>query len=141
MSERKTLYSLILTMAGVVAVAIWITIYLLYAEALSQQQERLVTTVKTQARLIEAVARFERVNNQDAHPDGSKGATLSQIAGAHENYEAFGETGEFTLASRQGDQIVFLLARRHSRTKDPEPWWFPSVDPQDVVSGRTRTKP
>jgi len=41
-------------------------------------------------------------------------ATLSQVIDAHKQYKGFGETGEFTLAKRQGDNIVFILDQRHS---------------------------
>jgi PAS domain S-box-containing protein len=46
---------------------------------------------------------------------------LAQIVDAHEHYGEFGETGEFTLAKREGDNIVFLLRHRHFDLDRPKP--------------------
>ncbi len=51
---------------------------------------------------------------------------MSQIIDAHENYQAVGETGEFTLAKREGNYIVFLLRKQHRDLKIPEPVAFES---------------
>jgi len=50
---------------------------------------------------------------------GASVATLSQIIDAHKHYEGFGETGEFTLARREGDKIVFILSHRHFNRESP----------------------
>ncbi len=49
------------------------------------------------------------------------GATLRQVTDAHEQFEGFGETGEFTLAQRVGEEIVFLLRHRHGDVDSPAP--------------------
>ena len=98
-----------------------ITIYLLYRTAIAEEKERLVETAVNQARLIEAVARFDAIYSKEDLPGGSVAATLSQIIDAHEKYKGFGKTGEFTLARRQGDNIVFLLSHRHYDLKQPKP--------------------
>ncbi len=95
MSERKSLLYLILIMTAVALVVTSITIYLLYRTAIDEDKERLVETAVSQARLIEAVARFDAVYSND-FPEGSTAATLSQIIDAHEQYKGFGRTGEFT---------------------------------------------
>jgi PAS domain S-box-containing protein len=46
---------------------------------------------------------------------------LSQITDAHKHYKGFGQTGEFTLARREGDNIVFLLRHRHYDLDKPKP--------------------
>ena len=102
-----------------------IAIYLLYRAAFEEQTARLVETAKSQARLIEAVARFDRIYSAN-YPGDSEEATLSQIIDAHRHYEGFGDTGEFTLAKRQGDQIIFLLRHRHSEVEQPKPVPFDS---------------
>jgi PAS domain S-box-containing protein len=104
---------------GVGAIAMW----LLYHTAIEQERDRLMETAQSQARLIEAVARFDAVESGD-FPQGSTAATISQIVDAHKNYEWAGRTGEFALGRREGDQIVFLLAHRHERLgrASPVPW-------------------
>ncbi len=102
-----------------------IAIYLLYRTAFEEETVRLVETAKSQARLIEAIARFDRVYSTD-YPEGSEKATLSQIIDAHREYQGFGDTGEFTLAKRKGDEIIFLLRHRHSEVEQPKPVPFDS---------------
>jgi PAS domain S-box-containing protein len=100
-----------------------ITIYVLYGTAFEQQRERLVEAAQSQARLIEAIARFDTARaktNPEFYPGGPVVATLSQIIDAHGHYKGFGETGEFTLARRAGDNIFFLLRHRHFDLDQPK---------------------
>ncbi|MFQ5734689.1 MAG: PAS domain S-box protein, partial [Planctomycetaceae bacterium] len=120
MPERKRLFLLILIMTGVSLCVGGIVGWALYREAIAQTRKRLMVSAKSQARLIEAVARFNSVRNRD-FPGGAEAATLKQIRDAHENYAGFGETGEFTLAKRDGDQIVFLLSHRYDDLGNPRP--------------------
>ena len=53
-------------------------------------------------------------------------AALSQIVDAYEHYEGFGDTGEFTLARREQNSIVFVLRHRHGNVERPEPLAFDS---------------
>jgi PAS domain S-box-containing protein len=102
-----------------------ISILLLYQTALNEERARLVETAQSQARLLEAVARYDAVHNLD-YPGGTSEATLSQMRDAHQNYTGFGQTGEFTLARREGDHMVFLLSHRHFDRAVPQPIPFDS---------------
>jgi hypothetical protein len=115
MSERKRLFLLILIMAIVSLMVAGITISMLYRAAFYEEKARLVETAQSQARLIEAVARFDKVHQKKWHPHVGvpAEATLRQVTDAHKHYKGFGETGEFTLARRDGDNIIFLLRHRH----------------------------
>ena len=101
------------------------SITLLYQTAFRETEARLTETAQSQARLLEAVARFDAVNRQD-YPGGAIEATLSQIRDAHERYIGFGETGEFTLAKQESDHMVFLLSHRHYDRDLPQPVPFDS---------------
>lgn len=125
MSERKRILNLILIMAMSAAIVAGVTITMLYRAAFNEEQARLVETAQSQARLIEAVARFDKKYSKD-YPEGWEAATLSQINDAHEHYEGFGETGEFTLSKKEADNIVFLLNHRHFDLKRPKPVSFNS---------------
>ncbi len=118
------LSSAILTTA--VCVLSVILVWLLYETAFEGQQERLVETAQSEARLIEAIAHFYAKHNPCDLPGGTFAVTLSQIIDAHEHYKGFGETGEFTLARREEDQIVFLLRHRHFDLENPQPIPFDS---------------
>ncbi|TNF88435.1 MAG: PAS domain-containing sensor histidine kinase [Gammaproteobacteria bacterium] len=98
-----------------------ISIVSLYSTAIEQHRLRLVETVKSQARLIESIANFDNQYSSGDHPQGARAATLDQVAAAHRRFEGFGKSGEFVLARRENDQIVFLLSRRHVTSEIPKP--------------------
>ncbi len=117
--NRNTII-LILIMVGIVLTVLTSSNFFLYKTAFNQERLRMVEIAQSQARLIEAVARFDKRNSGDrAFND-----TLSQIKEAHHNFIGFGETGEFTLARREGDKIVFLLSHRHHDLENLHPVSF-----------------
>ena len=119
MSDHKRIILLIVIMAFVSMIIGIITISILYQTAFNEEKARLIETARSQARLIEAIARFDAQYSKD-YPHGSREATLSQIMTAHEHDKGFGKTGEFTLAMREGDEIVFLLTKRQDITQNRE---------------------
>jgi len=123
-SVRLQLRYLIFIMIGVAAAVAAISLSLLYDAAFDEQKARLVEAAQSQARLIEAVARFDVSHVGADHPGGAAEATLSQVIEAHKKYKGFGKTGEFTLARRDAEQIIFLLSHRHYDldTPKPVPW-------------------
>ncbi len=112
LKDRKKIFYLILIIAAVGLVSGGITMTLLYRTAFEEERARLVETAESRARLIEAIARFDAVYSHD-YPGGPGPATISKVVDAHKNFKGFGETGEFTLARREGEKIVFLLSHRH----------------------------
>ncbi len=125
MGDRNRFFLLIAIMAIIGLSSTFITISLLYRAALIEERERLTETATSQARLIEAVARFDQKYSR-SFPEGHFAATIHQIRDAHEKYKGFGETGEFTLARREGNKIVFLLSHRHYDLNNPKPISFDS---------------
>ena len=108
MGEQKRVFMLIGLMilaTGIVGVTAFT---FLYDAAIAETRGRLTETVKSQARLIEAVARHDMAFKPHL-PGGPINATVARIAEAHENYTGFGKTGTFTLARRVDNRIVFLL--------------------------------
>ena len=128
-------------MASVVLIVTAASLSMLFRTALAEERARLVETARSQARLIEAVARFDAKYSKN-YPGGARAATLSQIVDAHGHYQGFGKTGEFTLSRRDGDDIVFLLSHRHSDVLTPKPVAFDSglAEPMRLaLSGRSGT--
>jgi hypothetical protein len=119
MTPRKRVLLLISIMAFVVLLVLVGSLTVLFRTALDEERARLVETAKSQARLIEAIARFDAKYSKD-YPKGAREATLSQVVDAHRHYRGFGKTGEFTLSRRDGDDIVFLLSHRHSNLRTPK---------------------
>jgi PAS domain S-box-containing protein len=115
MSERKRiLLCSILIMTAISLVVVAFVIPLLYHAAFEQQRLRLCEIAQGQARWLEAVATV----TADAD------RTLQLMRQAHENFQGFGQTGEFSLARREGDYIRFLLHRRRDSLVhlDPARW-------------------
>ncbi len=125
LAEGRRVSYLILIMVTVTVVSAAVIVAMLYRTAIDGQRERLVETAQSQARLMEAMARHDAVFER-ATPGGPEAATLSQIIDAHDNYVGFGETGEFTLARLEDDDIVFLLSHRHEDLAVPLPIPFDS---------------
>ncbi len=141
MTERARVLVLILIMTMGLLLVTGITISILYRAAFEEEKARLVETAQSQARLIEAVARYDLVHSRNV-PGGSGAATLEQIVDAHSQYEGFGMTGEFTMAKREGGLIVFLLEHRHIRVglPDPVPWDSARAEPmRRALSGQAGT--
>ncbi len=120
-NRKKILLLSVLIMTCVAVVVGAISLFGLYRAAFEQQRERLVETVHSRARLVEAVAQFDAEFSATDVPGGFEAATLSQLVRAHEQFRGFGQTGEFTLARREGDRIVFLLRHRHADLDNPRP--------------------
>ena len=114
----KRLFLLIFIMACICSMVGAIAIYVLYLAALDEERARLTDTVRSQARLIESVARFDRDQAAD-YPGGAEAATLLQIEDAHRQYQGFGDTGGFAFGRREGADIVFLHSHRQGLEKPP----------------------
>ena len=130
MTTKQRVLLLVLIMVGVVGAATGTALWALYDAAFEEQRARLTETAQSWARLIEAVARHEARYGHLVEQEYGRGspleATFDQVREAHEGFKGFGRTGEFTLAKREGDDIVFLLSHRHFDLADPEPVPFVS---------------
>lgn len=127
MSEVRRVLLLVSIMAGIVTAVCAGSILLLYQVSFDQQKERLIDTVKSQARLIEAIAQVQRGGQGQVFSPQARAAIIAQIKNAHNAYEGIGKTGEFTLALRGDEWIVFLLSHRHAYSEQPEPVRFSSA--------------
>lgn len=117
----KTPFLLAAIMVAIISFITLLTLSSLYKTAFKQQTQRLTELAASQARLIEAVGRFDAIHSKDANPNGSAAATLSQIMDSHKHLKGFGRTGEFVLAKLDKNQIIFLLSDRHFGSDKLEP--------------------
>ncbi len=113
MTGQKRILLLITILATVAIVAVSASFTILYNSAFEQQKIRLTETVKSHARLIEAIGK-QAIHNtdhlQDENPDYcSFEATLSQFRDAHERCYDRISTSEIVLARLDGEQIDFLV--------------------------------
>jgi len=122
MKENKNLYWLAGLMSIVALATLVVVYFVLWQTAIAQKKADLVHIAQSQARLIEAIARFDmRHNRVDWEtPIGERGPTsllseragadtFSQIVDAHKRYKGFGQTGEILIAGIENSQILFLL--------------------------------
>ncbi|MBF0193614.1 MAG: hypothetical protein HQL71_03610, partial [Magnetococcales bacterium] len=119
-TEWRRIFQLVLIMAVVAMSVGGLSLYVLYETAFNEAKSRLTETAQSRARLMESVARFNEVHNKN-YAQGSFHATLFQIRQAHDKFEGFGKTGEFTMAKLQDNKIVFVLSHRHNKTDKPKP--------------------
>ena len=119
-----------LTMALVALAVGGVAIVLLHGAAIEQAHQNLAHTARAQARLMEAVARFDVQHSARDHPQGATGATLSQIIDSLRHYEGFGATGGIVIGRRDGDRIVVLhYQRRDDSVPQSLPWDGPAGEP------------
>ncbi len=119
MAEYKRIILLVLVMTIVTAIATAVAIGVLYETAFERQRAQLIDAALGQARLMEAIAQFDREHSDYA--DGAEAATIAQIAAAHEMQPALEGTSELALGRREGDMITFLMRHRHALEGRPEP--------------------
>ncbi|OIQ00024.1 MAG: hypothetical protein AUK35_05140 [Zetaproteobacteria bacterium CG2_30_46_52] len=124
--SRVTIAMLIGILTMITVIILSITIYSLYQASFETERQRLAETVKSRARFIEAVARFDREYADKQFEGSAEEATLIQIEEAHNNFEGFGETGEYVLAKHIEENIVFLLRHRHDHVTKPKDVLFAS---------------
>lgn len=131
LNDKSRMLLLVAVMALVAVAVAGISVWTLYRVSLNAEKVRLVGVAQAQAHLLEAIARFDQQFSDEDHPDGARAATLTQVLDAFEHYEGFGETGEFVLAERYGEEISFLASRRrHGSAHDHTvPWKSELAEP------------
>jgi len=140
MKDRRRFLILFAILTAVTVAVGGAAIGILYRTALKEQESRLIDAVRTQARIIEAVASYQL--SYEADPANAEAATLAQIRDAQERLHEgdLQNTGEFILARRRGDDIAFVW-RRHGEDFDkPESIPFQSTLAEPMrraLSGRS----
>ncbi len=111
---------LILAMSCLIVVAAATVI--IWRMHLREARSVLVATVQSQARLIEVLAESDRSHliGLEMTEQEIEQVTISQLIEAHKKFVGFGETGEFTFAQKEADQIVFLFKSRHDIDEIPK---------------------
>jgi diguanylate cyclase (GGDEF)-like protein/PAS domain S-box-containing protein len=107
--ERRKLTYLLTTLAVVAMVTVAIVIVILYHAAIERVQQDLSFAARAQAELIEAVARHDASHRVPADKAVSG---MSLVVDAFRRSKGFGETGEFVLARREGNDMVLVAVQR-----------------------------
>jgi PAS domain S-box-containing protein len=109
---KSVIWPLVLSMAAVAMAATGASILILYRAAYSQILAEMQESAGTLAGVMEAVAQFDIRYSAHTHPQGSWGATMSQIEkGLGEHLSSY-RTAELIIGYRVGDSI--RVTRRES---------------------------
>ncbi len=108
-------------MAAATLIVTALSISSLYLAAVEQYRLRLADVAQYQASLIETIAEFGRRANADADSAAIQAMTLEQIDLAQRAFQGFGKSGEIMLARQRGDEIEFIMSRRHESAATPRP--------------------
>ena len=98
--DYKRLALLIAVMMGVALIIGASAIYTMYQGGIERERVRLQDLVQSQARLLEAIANFDR--SHSTYPPGPEAGTILQFIEGHRRFtrRGIGETGEITLSRR-----------------------------------------
>lgn len=119
----------LVTMALVAGAATLVSMLVLYDAGISEQRARVVELARSQAELIDAVARFDANESQDANPSGAWVATLQQVADGYARWRREdGSVSLLVVEPRRGGVVAHvrdgqLLAPRSA----PLPTGFPAA--------------
>ena len=109
---------MLLTLMAVTAVVVGgITLIVLYQVAFRSQSARLHEIAQSQARMIEAFNRQHLTQQPHLGESDMINAIVSLLREAHNKFQGFGRTGEYTFAMLQDNTIVFLLSARTHKTQ------------------------
>ena len=143
MSERTRILLLSVAILVIVSVvAATLAIGVLYRATFEQQRDRLARMVMHRARILKTVAGFDA----ELHEEGIRGVAgpteVGELVEVYRHFATFGDTGEFTLARRAGDQIVWLLRSGQADAGQLSPTSFDSEVGQPMqraLSGESGT--
>ena len=131
MRDRRRVLLLVLILTVVAAALGGVAILILYETAFDQERERLSDLARSQAVVIEALT--INLQRSGMAPAEAREVALRLEREARSRALGFRKTGEFTLAVRRGDTIVYAIRDRASPINSP--FVLPLVDPDDGVGG------
>ena len=139
-SRRRYVLLLMFLLAAVASLVAFSSITFLQRAAMNEQRNRLVEQARSEARLLEAIARDEIAGGKSVR--AAADAAIARLGEALTQYEPAATTGELQLARRNGDWVVFLVRQRRGQGELPSPVQFGDahgVPMQRALSGLSGT--
>ena len=121
MTEKRRVLLLVLIMAVACAAVTATTIVMLYRTAFEEQRDILAAIARTHARLIEEMAVSNAGQSLQDYPRGQKAPYWKKLFKRIGTLRGIGHTGEFALAKREGNNMVYLLDSRYKGFHKPAP--------------------
>lgn len=109
MESRRRLVILAILMVLLVSIVSSYSTYHLYDTALHAQRKRMQELVQSQASLVSELGLMALRLQQSGGQPVSRDIILNHISRAHSSFQLTTQSGEFTVARRAGDEIVFLI--------------------------------
>jgi len=100
-SAQKRLGIVLIVLAAVSIIITGISTNISYQVAVKEDKKGLMSIIRLNTEIIESVGRFNRQHSEDAHKDGSKGATLSQVVEAYRRMPLSYESLRFLLIDNE----------------------------------------
>jgi len=119
MPTRRRIWLLVLLMAVVAVVVTAVSLTTLCRASMRREQAGLVDIARSQARFLEAVARFDREQAED-YPGGPSQATLSHFLEESRELAGMVESGELLSSQRDGEWMRVLLRHRVEAREAPD---------------------
>jgi PAS domain S-box-containing protein len=104
---------LVLALVAVACVATASALYFSHRAILKQDDELMHELATVTAGLISSISAFDRAYSANDHPQGSTGATLSQVRNAMELTDGFGGSGEILLVADGGNDSLYVLVHQN----------------------------
>jgi PAS domain S-box-containing protein len=117
---RIPIYRIILVTAASVSSVLILSFYLLYSLTIHETGDRLHDFAVNEARIIEIIARNHMADDRLSEAEAFT-HVLSVMNTLKKNFKGFGETGEFTIARREGEMMVFYVNNRNENDQLPDP--------------------
>lgn len=109
----KAPHKLIVILIIFVTIITTTSIYRLYNVWFEEQTKHLIELVQSEATMIEVIFNY-KINEHQESKEELKKLILKKLIYAHEQFQGFGETGEYTIAEFDKGNIHFLLRHRHN---------------------------
>ncbi|TAL33176.1 MAG: PAS domain S-box protein [Spirochaetes bacterium] len=121
---RVRIVLLTAALAASLALVSAFTFVSLYRVSLGAQKARLLETAKSWARIVESFAEQKAPGDYNAPNTITLDHLIEHLNRVQTSFTGFGESGEFTLGRRSGDNIEYLLSHRHLDFREPSkvPW-------------------
>ena len=129
--SRNRLLLLFLILVGSCGIIGVSAISIFYRTAILQERLRLTETAQSQARMMEMIAAQEFEHRGASGGEEWQQAAINRIREVHSRYTGSGNSWEFILGRKVGDQIEFLFGHRHKELIQPHPvaWDGTSAEP------------
>ncbi|MDH5435380.1 MAG: PAS domain S-box protein, partial [Gammaproteobacteria bacterium] len=110
---KERIVFVLLTMATTTAIIVLATIGFLYKSTYIANKNHLVDIAKTNASLIDAVARFDKKFSEGAGNKSAREATIGQVIDALQNQEKLSYGTDIMLVGDKGENINIIYSESH----------------------------